>query len=159
MSWKSRHRKQFNRLVKRLKDAPIAQIGNYLLVVCENPFKDKFTYLKAVNESYIKKAGEKAINSYLDFDSYFNPDLNLNVYFEKSPEKQKSTLIKALLDIGEGWATTVKRIFPNSPHTIIAYYNRIDEEWFLDFFNGSIDIEGMQKDGNHSDITLISKKT
>jgi len=156
MSWRSRQRKKFNRLVERHKKATIIQIGNYLFVACENPFKDKFTYLNAVNKSYADKIEKNAINSYLDFDSYFNPDLTLNVYFEKNKEKQENTLIRALTNIGECWCLTVKKYFPNMPHTIILYYNLIDEEWFLDFYNGQVNIDEMQKDGHLSKIVLIS---
>jgi len=156
MSWKSRRRKAFFRHVELLKELPIYLIGQHVVIDESGLFYKKnkiHVDYKAEKESRYKKyLLDGKIKSPFDFDNYFNPDLTLDLNFEKNIRK-RNTLTK----IGQRWNDRIKNQFPSQDYTVVLYFNDEDTEWYLDFYNGSVNIEEIDRSKQCKDIVYLSK--
>lgn len=138
MTWKSRKRKAFNRVISRLKEAPIYIVGQYILIdepacyvtKCGKNFSYKFANLK----EYQKQRG--LIKTAFDFDDMFNPDLTLFLPFEKNKKRHKTIAQSLLYEIGIRWKERLAILFPEHECTIVQYYDAENSDWYLDFYNG-----------------------
>ena len=161
MSWKSRKRKAFFRYVEMLKAAPIHLIDQFIFI-------DEFVYhykknkiaadrnKKGVQLSYENYLKDGKIKGPFDFDNHFNPDLTLDIHFERDPQKANALIKKTLMQIGETWHQRLKNKFPDYNYTLVVYFNSEDSEWYLDFYNGVVKIEELDRSEKCVDVIYLS---
>ena len=141
MSWKSRRRKKFFRNIRSLEEAEMFLVDQYIVI---NEYvasiKDydysAYEFKKGVKDQYEEYLASGKIKSFLDFDSYFNPDLTLLINYEPDEKKADSIAKKLLLQIGSRWEERLKELFPEYEYTLVMYFDCVESEWFLDFYNG-----------------------
>ena len=159
MSYKSRHRKAFLRYVELLKELPIYSIDQYILIdesACYYKKKKMLVDFKRIKQAeYDKYLESNSIKSSLDFDNYFNPDLTLDLPFEKNKEKANSIIQDTLSEIGQRWKARLKESFPEQAYTIVKYFNDEDSEWFLDFYNGTVRIEDFDGSERYTQVEYL----
>ena len=73
--------------------------------------------------------------------------LTLDILFERDQKKANVLIKKALTQIGETWQQRLKNKFSNYDYTLVMYFNSEDLEWYLDFYNGTVDIEKNDSSG------------
>ena len=105
-----------------------------LLIIFVVSFNTQQTFSQNINIS------ASQINS-IDFDDYYNPDLTLNVTFEKDEKKSALIIENNLFQIGKRWEERLKELFPNNQYTLVMYFDSENSDWFLDFYNGKRKIE------------------
>ena len=161
MSWKSRKRKAFFRRVDLLKDVPIYLIDQHILINEFYPYYKKnrmHVDYEAVKKSQYKKyLLDGKIKSSFDFDNYFNPDLTLDVPFEKDKRKADLLSKNALMQIGRRWDERLKSQFPMKDYTIVLYFNSEGSEWYLDFYNRAIKFEEFDSSNQCMDVIYLSE--
>ena len=161
MSWKSRKRKAFFRYVELLKELPIYLVDQYILIdesVCYyKKYKMHVDYQVFKKAQYKKYSLSGKIKSSFDFDNFFNPDLTLNAPFEKNPSKATAIVKNSLSKIGNRWAERLKDRFPDKSYTVVMYFNSEDQEWYLDFYNGTVKIEEFDHSGQCRDIVYLCR--
>ena len=157
MTWKSRNKKSFLRLIKSLEETEIFLVGPYIVInECVAATRDwsKGKYQLDVQSQYEEYLSSGKIKSFLEFDSYFNPDLNFIINFE--PDEKKADLIakEFLHQIGNRWAERLRDLFPEHEYTLVMCLDSADSEWFLDFYNGNykIDSERMRSEEHTSEL-------
>ena len=154
MTWKSRCRKKFLRHLKSLEETDIFVIDKYI-VISEYPGGDpyeNYEWRRTINADYKKDLKSGRIKSSLDFDNYFNPDLNLSITFEKDEMKANSIAEKALFKIGKRWMERLKKNFPEYKYTLVMYFDSKGSEWFMDFYNGAQQITASQNPDRYKNI-------
>ena len=145
MTWVSRRRKAFFREVRFIKELPIYLIDKYIVIDETASYYKKNigpVDCKAIRLAQYKedlKTGR--IKSAIDFDDYYNPDLTLNVTFEKDEKKSALIIENNLFQIGKRWEERLKELFPNHQYTLVMYFDSENSDWFLDFYNGKRKIE------------------
>ncbi len=162
MSWKSRKRKVFFRYVDRLKKAPIYLIDQYIFIdefVGYYRKKNMSTYnnSKHMQSEYERFLRDDKIKSSRDFDNYFSPYLTLDILFEKDQKKANALIKKMLIQIGKRWVKRLQDLFPDHDYTLIVFLHSEASEWYLDFYNGVVDIEKNDKSGYCQNIIYLNK--
>lgn len=160
MSLKSRKRKAFSRKIKALEELPIYSIGQYIVIdesyLYHKRNRRHVDYRAVKKGQYEKYALEGKIKSSSDFDNFFNPDLTLEVPFEKDKRKADLLSKNALMQIGRRWVERLKSQFPTEDYTIVLYFNSKDSEWYLDFYNGNVRIDELDPLGQCVDVIFLS---
>ncbi len=145
-----------------LKAAPIHLIDQYIFI-------DEFVYhyrkgkitadrnKKSVQSSYENYLKDGKIKGPFDFDNRFNPDLTLDILFERDQKKANVLIKKALMQIGETWHQRLKNKFPNYDYTLVMYFNSEDSEWYLDFYNGTVDIKKNDSSGRCRNVVYLNR--
>ncbi len=147
MTWKSRRRKAFLRYVESLKKTPIYLIDDYILIYefgIDFRKNNYFNIKRNIQVEYEQLVKTKKIKSYFDFDNCFNPDLTLDIPFERDKKKADFLSKKYLLSIGKEWNQRLIALYPKHEYTLVLYYNTEDTEWYLDFYNGFINMENFK---------------
>jgi transposase len=156
MTWVSRRRKAFFREVRFIKELPIYLIDKYIVIgETASYYKRNREHVdcKAINLAQYKedlKTGK--IKSSIDFDDYYNPDLTLNVPFERDEKKSALFIKDNLFQIGKRWEERLKELFPSHQYTLVMYFDTENSDWFLDFYNGKRKIEESKDSNRFKDI-------
>jgi hypothetical protein len=159
MSWKSRKRKAFLRYVESLKEVSIYLIDQYVLIDEFSCRKSKRFIDNRYNrqKQYMRYLSDDKIKSSLDFDNYFSPYLDIDVPFEKNKKKANILAQNALMQIGRRWNERLKELFPNKDYTIALYFHSESMEWYLDCYNGIVDIKENDDTGLFLNVVYLRK--
>lgn len=137
MTWKSRSRKRFFRLIKALEETEIFFVDKYIVIneYAGGANKNDYNPEHHVKTSYKEDLKTGKVKSSLEFDDYYNPDLTLCVDFEDDEIKANLIIEKALFQIGKRWKDRLKELFPEYKYTLVMYFDSESSDWFLDFRN------------------------
>lgn len=144
-----------------LKELPIYLLDEYILIdesacyyIRNNISIDIKKQRQAAYDRYLE---EGKIKSALDFDNYFSPYLTLDILFEKDRTKANALIKKTLIQIGERWVQRLKSLFPEHDYTLIVFLHFEDSEWYLDFYNGTVDIEKIDSSGRCRNVVYLNR--
>ena len=159
MSWKSRKRKAILRYIELLKELPIYLIDQYIIIDESVYYYKKnrmhVNYKAVMRKEYEKYLADGKIKSSFDFDNYFNPDLTLDVPFEKNESRANILIKNKLMQIGKRWHQRLKSQFPKHHYTLVMYFISEDLEWYLDFYNGVVKIEELDPSERCANIIYL----
>ena len=99
-----------------MKELPIYLIDQYIVIdeSCSYYKRNKMhvDYKTDKKSQYKEYSLDGKIKSAFDFDNHFNPDLTLDVPFEKNKIKASIMAKNALTKIGQRWSERLKNQFP-----------------------------------------------
>jgi len=148
MTWKTRERKIFNRLVNRLKAAPIYRLGGFTIIdadiifICGNINNTALESKSLRERSFSLHISEGEIKTSGDFDSFYNPSLTLDILFETYRSKVNQLVCNALDEIAESWKARLIELGENDK-LLFRYFDADTNEWSLEFLNTNIPVSAI----------------